>query len=236
MGQFFAQLHTLEWIYLGLFCSALIYALFILAFGFGHGHADHALEHAGDLHGDSGHDLGHDMDVGHDAGHDLEINPGEAPLGHAPSGERPFDLDFVMRRRRRLSPLNPVVVATFFAGFGGGGLLATQGWGWLPAFSLLVAAPAGLLLGGGMYLFYDFVAAADDIDSTASRLELYRRPATVVTPIPAEGLGEIVYVVRGSRSSAPARSASGRPIPKNTRVTILKMEGPVAVVDIRYID
>jgi len=73
MATLFAELTILEWIYLALFTSGLIYALFLAAFGFGHGSG---LEHAdiGDI-GDVGHggvDLGDIGDVG-DVGHGFDL-------------------------------------------------------------------------------------------------------------------------------------------------------------------
>jgi hypothetical protein len=158
--------------------------------------------------------LGHGVDIDH--GHDADID---------------FDGD-----GHQILPWNPIVIGTFFAGFGGGGLLATQGWSLSPFLSLLVATPSGLALGGGMFLLYKRLAALGSSGRPITWQELRGTKALVITPIPENGLGEILYVVQGSRQRSPARTADGRPLPRDSIVTVLQIVESVAIVDLRYVD
>jgi membrane-bound ClpP family serine protease len=56
--------------------------------------------------------------------------------------------------------------------------------------------------------------------------------ATVITPIPADGVGEIAYVQGGSRYSAPARSESGSAIANGATVKITRVIGTQFYVSI----
>ena len=49
--------------------------------------------------------------------------------------------------------------------------------------------------------------------------------ATVITPIPANGVGEIAYVQAGSRYSAPARDERGSPVANGQTVKIVRIVG-----------
>ena len=50
-------------------------------------------------------------------------------------------------------------------------------------------------------------------------------PATVLTPIPENGVGEIAYVQLGTRYTAPARAELGVPILGGQTVTISRVVG-----------
>ena len=239
MFDFFAELATLEWIYLAFFCVGLFYALFLAVFGLGRAHG---LEHAGDVHADVS-DLGPALDVDHgiDLGH-VDVDHG-IDLDHAVDVhldvDHAVDVDLdgdVSGHRLHLLPLNPLVIATFLGGFGGVGILGTRLLGLHTALSLLVALPAGLVLGGGMYAVYALLLSQAGTSSAISWLEHRGVPARVLTPIREKGLGEIVYEVRGSRYSSPARAIDGRAISKENIVTILDVQDGVAIVDIRYVD
>jgi len=272
MFDFFAELATLEWIYLAFFCVGLFYALFLAVFGLGRAHG---LEHAGDVHADvsdlgpaldvdHGIDLGHvdvdhgieighvDVDHGIDLGHvdvDHGIDLGHVDVDHGIDLDHAVDVHLdidhavdvdldgdVSGHRLHLLPLNPLVIATFLGGFGGVGILGTRLLGLHTALSLLVALPAGLVLGGGMYAVYALLLSQAGTSSAISWLEHRGVPARVLTPIREKGLGEIVYEVRGSRYSSPARAIDGRAISKENIVTILDVQDGVAIVDIRYVD
>jgi membrane protein implicated in regulation of membrane protease activity len=49
--------------------------------------------------------------------------------------------------------------------------------------------------------------------------------ATVITPIPENGVGEIAYVQAGTRYTAPARTENGTPVPNGQPVRISRVVG-----------
>jgi membrane-bound ClpP family serine protease len=53
--------------------------------------------------------------------------------------------------------------------------------------------------------------------------------ASIVTPIPENGVGEIAYVQGGSRYTAPARSENGTPVAAGRTVKITRIGSAVFV-------
>ena len=49
--------------------------------------------------------------------------------------------------------------------------------------------------------------------------------ASVITPIPEDGVGEIAYVQGGTRYTAPARAEEGKPIGNGKTVKICRVVG-----------
>ncbi len=250
MDTIFASLTTLEWIYLALFCSGLFYALFLAFFGLGHGTLDHGgidhggidhggidhggIDHGGGLdHGAVGHGgVGHGVDVSHGAGHGGLDHDAAHAAGHGGHGIDGQDTEPVPMR---VSPWNPIVIATFISTLGAIGLMGTRAWH-LGLLSLLPAIPAGAALAGGIYFLYSTLMAQAGTSSAATVQETHGVTAQVITPIPEKGLGEIVYEVRGMRYNAPARSISGQAIPRGSHVTVLQVKDSIAIVDLRYVD
>jgi membrane protein implicated in regulation of membrane protease activity len=63
------------------------------------------------------------------------------------------------------------------------------------------------------------------ISSEAKVADLIGEPATVITPIPENGVGEIAYVQCGARYLAPAREESGAAVSKGQSVRISRITG-----------
>ncbi len=135
-----------------------------------------------------------------------------------------------------VTPWNPLVIASFVGGVGGFGILATRLLGFQSLFSLVVALPAGLVLGGGIFGLYALLISQAGGSSAATWKDIRGAPGRVVTSIPEKGLGEVMYVARGTRFNSPARSIDGRPIPQGTSITVLDVERGAVIVDIRYTD
>ncbi len=76
-----------------------------------------------------------------------------------------------------------------------------------------------------MFLFFSKVFYAMQSSSEVIQTSLIGQTATVITAIPAGGMGEIVYVAGGGRQNAQARAADGQPIPTGAEVTITKVVG-----------
>jgi membrane protein implicated in regulation of membrane protease activity len=54
---------------------------------------------------------------------------------------------------------------------------------------------------------------------------LVGQTASIITPIPANGVGEIAYVQGGTRYTAPARTETGTSVPAGKPVRITRIIG-----------
>ncbi len=123
-----------------------------------------------------------------------------------------------------ISIFSPVVISSFITAFGGFGLVFHQipqtNSVWLSA--PLSAACAFGIAAGAFYLF-NAVFEKAQASSEVRIGSLVGKTATVITPIPANGVGEIAYVTGGSRCTAPAREQSGAPIANGQTVKITRV-------------
>jgi membrane protein implicated in regulation of membrane protease activity len=150
-------------------------------------------------------------------GHDAHVDVGAG--GHAESG-----LDH--GGMPGLSPFSPTVVASFITAFGGFGLMlsrieATQS----PWISAPLAALGGLLIAAGVISLFGTIFRKTQGSSESRVGMLIGLTGTIITPIPMNGVGEIAYVDRGSRYTAPARNERSAPINAGQTVTIVRMVG-----------
>jgi len=127
------------------------------------------------------------------------------------------------------SPLSPVTIAMFISTFGGVGILLKNA-----AFPMYVHIPAAALSGivvGGLvsYLFFRIMLATQ-ASSHARENEAIGVEAEVTIPIPHVGLGEVAYVLRGSRYTNPAKTIDGKELPAHTVVKIVSQVGTTFIV------
>jgi membrane protein implicated in regulation of membrane protease activity len=149
---------------------------------------------------------------GHD-GHDVGTG------GHAEAG---FDDSGVPG----ISFFSPLVLACFITAFGGlgivfSGIKATQGV-WLSA--PLSVAGAFCIAAFVLWLF-NLVFSKSQSSSESHVATLVGQTATLITPIPENGVGEIAYVQGGTRYSAPARSVNRGAVPQGQTVRITRVVG-----------
>ncbi|HLY10034.1 MAG TPA: hypothetical protein VKW04_12075 [Planctomycetota bacterium] len=126
-------------------------------------------------------------------------------------------------------PLSPVSIALFVTTFGGIGLLLKKMG--QPAYIQIPAAAFSGILAGGLvaYVFYRIMQATQG-SSHARAGEEIGLDAEVTISIPSGGLGEIAYVVRGSRFNNPARTVDGRDLPAGAGVKIVSKSGNTYLV------
>jgi membrane protein implicated in regulation of membrane protease activity len=125
-----------------------------------------------------------------------------------------------------ISFFSPTVLACFITAFGACGLVlsnieATK--------SVWISAPASAVVGVLMALvtFLIFNALFQKTQSSSeSRVSaLVGQAASIVTPIPENGVGEIAYVQGGTRYTAPARTENGASISAGKPVKITRIVG-----------
>jgi hypothetical protein len=151
-------------------------------------------------------------------GHDLphgEIGTG----GHAEAGFNDTGMP-------GLSPFSPTTICSFLTAFGGFGMIfsnikATSNiWVSLPLSllgGLLVAAVVLWVFGT---LFYKVQSTSEGHIGL-----MVGQSATVISPIPQQGVGEIAYIQGGSRYTAPARTESGCAVASGQTVLINRITG-----------
>jgi membrane protein implicated in regulation of membrane protease activity len=128
------------------------------------------------------------------------------------------------------SPLSPVVIAMFLTAFGAAGMICLKVFQVQTYLGLAVAILAGL--GVAVVTFFVFVTLFHKTQSSSeSRISsLIGQEAEVITPIPAEGVGEIAYTSKGARYTAPAKSSAGTDISSHSIVFIEKIVGNMFIV------
>ena len=124
------------------------------------------------------------------------------------------------------SVFSPTVLASFVTAFGGFGMIfsrirATSS----PWVSAPLAAVSGLLAAAAVVWLFRQVFSRTQSSSESRVASLVGVAASVVSPIPENGVGEISYVQSGSRYSAPAREEAGRPVRAGQAVRITRIVG-----------
>jgi membrane protein implicated in regulation of membrane protease activity len=148
-------------------------------------------------------------------GHDSDVGTG----GHAEAG---FDHSGMPG----ISFFSPTVLASFVTAFGAFGIIFSK---IQATSSVWASAPLSIAAGGGVAwgVFWMFNTMFNKTQSSSeSRVaSLVGQTASIITPIPANGVGEIAYVQSGSRYSAPARSEKGAAVAAGQTVRISRVVG-----------
>ncbi|MGC8830864.1 MAG: NfeD family protein [Verrucomicrobiia bacterium] len=156
-------------------------------------------------------------------GHDADIGSG----GHAEAGADTSDGVGV-------SAFSPTVIASFVTAFGGFGIIFHQ-FEW--AQKSYISAPLSVACAFGVaFIVLSLLRKLfkETQSSSESKVgELVGKEATVITPIPENGVGEITYVHGGSRYNAPAREETGAAVPSGALVKISKIVGSQFYVKIQ---
>ena len=154
--------------------------------------------------------------VGHFFGHGDHV---AGSGGHVEAGADSSDAPGI-------SIFSPTILASFVTAFGAFGLIFTQ----FPATSkVIISAPlsivGGLGIAGGLLIFFRSVFRHTQSSSESHVAQLVGAEANVITPIPPDGVGEIAYVVGGTRYSAPARAENNVSVPNGQTVKITRIVG-----------
>jgi membrane protein implicated in regulation of membrane protease activity len=166
---------------------------------------------------------GHLFGGGHDGG---DIGTG----GHAEAGADSSGIPGI-------SFFSPTVLSAFVTAFGACGLILSR----LEATSSVwVSAPISALAGGVIaflaFLMFNAMFKATQSSSEARVSSLVGQTASIITPIPEEGVGEIAYVRGGCRYTAPARSETGSAVGAGKAVRITRIVGSQFYVDTDLLD
>lgn len=148
-------------------------------------------------------------------GHDSDLGTG----GHAEAG---FDHSGLPG----ISPFSPTFIACFTTAFGALGLIFSS----LPAtrnpwISAPLAAMGGIAIAAVAFFIFESAFRKTQSSSECHVASLVGQSASVLTPIPENGVGEIAYVRASTRYTAPARAEGGRPIASGQTVRISRIVG-----------
>ncbi len=157
-------------------------------------------------------------------GHDAHPDVGTG--GHAEAG---YDHSGVPG----ISFFSPTVLACFVTAFGACGLILTRVEAtrsvWISA---PISAIAGVIMAFLAFLLFNFMFKQTQSSSESRVASLLGQTASIITPIPADGVGEIAYVQGGSRYTAPARTESGVPVGAGKPVRITRVVGTQYYVEL----
>ena len=139
--------------------------------------------------------------------------------GHAEAGGDSSDSPGV-------SLFSPIIMAAFVTSFGGFGLVLTEIEATRrPLISTPLAILGAFLVAMTLVGVLGKLMRASDSSSESKVSSLPGCIATVVSSIPAGGVGEIAYVQGGTRYTAPAREEEGLQVGTGKAVTITRIVG-----------
>jgi membrane protein implicated in regulation of membrane protease activity len=149
-------------------------------------------------------------------GHDAHV---AGSGGHAEAGADTSDMPGI-------SIFSPTIMAAFVTAFGGFGLIFTQFHATSPP---MISAPlsilGGVVVATVLLVFFRAVFSHTQSSSESHVAQLIGAEANVITPIPENGVGEIAYVVGGTRYSAPARAENNALVANGKTVKITRIVG-----------
>lgn len=132
-----------------------------------------------------------------------------------------------------ISFFSPMVLASFVAAFGGFGIVFS---GIKATESVWISAPlsiVGALTSAFLVLWLlNAVFMRTQSSSESKVASLTGQTASLITPIPENGVGEIAYVQGSTRYTAPARSEGGVAIPAGRTVKITRIVGTQFYVEV----
>jgi membrane-bound ClpP family serine protease len=156
------------------------------------------------------------------AGHFFGGHEGGGDVGTGGHAEAGYDHSGVPG----ISFFSPTVLACFVTAFGACGLILTKVEAtksvWVSA---PISAVAGLAMAFLTFLLFNWMFKQTESSSESHVASLIGQEASIVTPIPENGVGEIAYIQGGSRYTAPARTESGSPVSGGKPVRISRIVG-----------
>src|SRR5262249_41666935 len=102
-----------------------------------------------------------------------------------------------------------------------------------PWVSAPLAILGGLFVAGAVLWLFGMIFHQTQSSSESRVGTLVGHEATVITPIPPQGVGEIAYVQSGTRYSAPARNEGSSAIANGQTVKITRVVGSQFYVEPR---
>ena len=139
--------------------------------------------------------------------------------GHAEAGADSSDMPGV-------SIFSPTIIAAFVTAFGGFGLIYSAFPLTKPVtISSILSVISALIVAGVLLVFLRSVFSHTQSSSESRIARIIGTEASIISPIPENGVGEIAYIVSGTRYTAPARTENGTAIGNGKLVKITRVVG-----------
>jgi membrane protein implicated in regulation of membrane protease activity len=149
----------------------------------------------------------------------IDFHPGDAHSGEIDLGGEV-----------KMPSLSPIAIASFVTAFGAFGLIGQWLFNSSPVWSLASATIGGLTVAVLAHLAFTYFLIKPQGSSEVTMKDVVGAAAEVITPIPADSVGEVALVAQGGRVTYPAKSATGQAINRNTTVVVERMVGGIAFV------
>lgn len=125
-----------------------------------------------------------------------------------------------------ISAFSPTIISAFVAGFGAFGVMFYEvPWTRPVYFSAPLSMLCAFAVAAGLLWVLRTLIRHTQSSSESHIGKLVGTNATVISPIPQQGVGEIAYVQGGSRYTAPARTESGGAVGSGATVKINRITG-----------
>lgn len=129
-----------------------------------------------------------------------------------------------------ISWLNAFTVTGFLCWFGGAGYLFNRYSGFVPAAIFFFATLCGLAGAGILLWFLTGVLMKAERTLEAADTEMVGVLGRLSQPIPAKGVGEMLYTQNGARRAVAVRSQDGEAIVRDTEVVVMSFTRGIARV------
>jgi hypothetical protein len=149
------------------------------------------------------------------------VRLGHVRLGHSGAGHA---------RGTSFSAFNGFSAMAFLCWFGGAGYLLTRYQLFAVPVILLLAVLAGVAGGSIIFLFLVKILLPRERLLLPEDTEMRGVLARVSSSLRAQGTGEILFSLNGTRRCAAARTEDGAALPRNTQVIVLRYEHGIAWV------
>ena len=123
----------------------------------------------------------------------------------------------------KVPALNPISIASFITAFGAFGIISGQLFEVSAPFSLLWATGAGIVVAAIAHFAFGYFLIGPQGSSEVRDIDVVGAEAEVITPIPADSVGEIALNAAGTRITYPAHSATGLAIARGTPVVVVRL-------------
>jgi membrane protein implicated in regulation of membrane protease activity len=130
----------------------------------------------------------------------------------------------------KIPSLSPITIASFVTAFGAFGMISMGLFQVSSRTSLIWAIVGGLIVAAIAHFAFGYFLIAPQGSSEIRLRDLVGTIAEVITPIPADSVGEVAFVAQGGRVTYTAKSLNSVAINRGTTVVIEKIVGGVAVV------